>query len=279
MAADVDETIASLSQPGFFTPRRAPRDVVSEVGSAAFSSPLREPPVRRQRLNEEGESAPGTQHAALASQTERSLHIDAPQQASSLQSANGKWNCTFCQATVASRSYLVTHTRRDHEGDPSCLGPGMVAFLVGMSRWLCPLCYRSNRRCTALCDHRGSSRDDEIDGSSPEVPAVARLQYDLQDPDVAEVPLEPVADAVIQPVLPTLEEVFCRRVSLAKRVPLRSRPAWAEVLAEELARSVALNTVESWTRLLMLPKTILWLPKHKRGGRAAAQADFGQCNQ
>ena len=61
------------------TPRRGD----SQLSEALSSSPQREPPVQRQRLNEEGDSVPGSQDTQLAAATSRlSVSEEAPLAAS-----------------------------------------------------------------------------------------------------------------------------------------------------------------------------------------------------
>jgi hypothetical protein len=64
--------------------------------------------------------------------------------------------------------------------------------------------------------------------------------------------------------LPALSDVFSSFCPTVTYVPATHRQAWGEVLTFEL-RSVAFqNSVESWTRLFMLPKCVL--AASKRGG-------------
>lgn len=65
--------------------------------------------------------------------------------------------------------------------------------------------------------------------------------------------------------LPSLEEVFTTAIPTLHFIPLAHRQAWGRVLGQELSSVAYHNDVQSWTRLLMLPKCILALPK--RGGK------------
>jgi hypothetical protein len=65
--------------------------------------------------------------------------------------------------------------------------------------------------------------------------------------------------------LPTLDEIFSSFRPTLSFVPAAHRQAWARVLLLELDRVVLDNSLEAWTRLFMLPKCVLVVPK--RGGK------------
>ena len=73
--------------------------------------------------------------------------------------------------------------------------------------------------------------------------------------------------------LPSFASIMSRRVHVLKHVPKTCRLSWAQALTRALARASTYNTLEAWTELLMLPKTVLVAPgrrgrKHKH--KAAA---------
>ena len=68
-----------------------------------------------------------------------------------------------------------------------------------------------------------------------------------------------------QATLPCLEEMCCLRHPTIRFVPSRARPAFARALSSVLKEIVAVNSVDAWTKLLMLPKCVL--PTSKRGSR------------
>ena len=69
--------------------------------------------------------------------------------------------------------------------------------------------------------------------------------------------------------LPSLSEVMSCKVGVLKHVPKSCRHAWAQTLTRSVAKACAHNTVEAWTELIMLPKTVLLAPP--RGGKKHRQ--------
>ena len=65
--------------------------------------------------------------------------------------------------------------------------------------------------------------------------------------------------------LPSLEEIFTANVPTVSSVPTGCQQVWGTVLERELSRVVRENTVEAWSRLLMLPKCVL--VASRRGGK------------
>ena len=65
--------------------------------------------------------------------------------------------------------------------------------------------------------------------------------------------------------LPSLDEVFSTNRPTLTFVPTVHRQAWGRVLGKALKNVVSQKTVEAWTRLFMLPKCVLVVPK--RGGK------------
>src|SRR6185312_16402187 len=61
----------------------------------------------------------------------------------------------------------------------------------------------------------------------------------------------------IDEYLPDLLDVFAADVPTVSSVPTGCQQAWGTVLERELNRVSRENTVEAWTRLLMLPKCVL----------------------
>ena len=73
--------------------------------------------------------------------------------------------------------------------------------------------------------------------------------------------------------LPSLASIMSRRVPVLKHVPKSCRQAWAQALTRALARVCTYNTMEAWTELSMLPKTVLLAPPRtgkKRKNKTAA---------
>ena len=66
-------------------------------------------------------------------------------------------------------------------------------------------------------------------------------------------------------VLRSLEEVFSLKCATIRFIPNRAKHAFARALSSSLQRVVSENSLDSWLKLLMLPKCIL--PSAKRGGR------------
>ena len=84
--------------------------------------------------------------------------------------------------------------------------------------------------------------------AAPSVPPPAQLDLD-----------DPIG------FLPDIREVFAGFRPTLSFVPHAHRQAWGRVLCAALDDVIARNSIESWTRLLMLPKCVLTLPK--RAGR------------
>ena len=49
------------------------------------------------------------------------------------QGVDSKWECRFCISRVSPKSYLIAHTRRDHEGFSGCEDLSMVSYLADMT--------------------------------------------------------------------------------------------------------------------------------------------------
>ena len=67
-----------------------------------------------------------------------------------------------------------------------------------------------------------------------------------------------------QATLPCLQDICSLRHPTIRFVPSKARPAFARALSSVLKELVAENSVDTWTKLLMLPKCVL--PTSKRGG-------------
>ena len=72
--------------------------------------------------------------------------------------------------------------------------------------------------------------------------------------------------------LPNLADVVAAPARTLKHVPLAARAAWAQALTRALAAAAAYNSVDAWTELLMLAKTVLLAPLRagKKNRRTAA---------
>ena len=68
-----------------------------------------------------------------------------------------------------------------------------------------------------------------------------------------------------QATLPCLQDICSLRHPTIWFVPSKARPAFARALSYVLKEIVAENSVDAWTKLLMLPKCVL--PTSKPGGR------------
>ena len=73
-------------------------------------------------------------------------------------------------------------------------------------------------------------------------------------------------------LLPSLDEVFQLKLPTLRYIPSNARPAFARVLSAALHSVVHENTVEAWTKLLLLPKCCL--PSSKRKGRHSKLYDI-----
>ena len=184
----------------------------------------------------------------------------------SIQDPDGKFSCPFCPSRVSSKSYLARHTRRDHEGCTDFLGPEMVVYLHCMSRWMCGGCLRTSPNSKDHCDECLTDRCDcEIDGDATQVEPIA--------PAAADTPIQQdsqpqVMDTVVDELVCDLNTIFANEcTNLVEHIPVKCRVKWAAVLTEELDKVTSQNTVSAWTRMLMLSKSVLWIPRTSRGGR------------
>ena len=66
-------------------------------------------------------------------------------------------------------------------------------------------------------------------------------------------------------LLPSLEEIAQRRIKLRTRVPPELAEQWSRILSAALRDVAETRSEAAWVRLLMLPKSVLFLPQ--RGGR------------
>lgn len=57
--------------------------------------------------------------------------------------------------------------------------------------------------------------------------------------------------------LPSLQDVFTKKVSVLTRVPMQARNLWAQALTRYLSAAVAQHSVRAWTELMMLPESKL----------------------
>ena len=220
-------------------------------------------PSRRRQRHQRSRSRAGRP----ATREQRSLNPNETY--SCFPNPQGKWECLWCSSCVASKSYLITHTRRDHEGDELCQGPEMEAYLAGVGRWLCGRCFRTNKNTAFDCEHCEAGRDEAVDGSDPAGTAGPLLLDRAGEEDVTMG--EGSEDLQAAPTLPPLRDICQAKVTLVKRIPLAARSLWAEVLTAELDRAASSNNLESWSRLLMLPKCVLWIPRGARGGHSASK--------
>ena len=188
------------------------------------------------------------------------------------QDSSGRWQCRFCLNTVASRSYLIKNTRRDHEGYHECRGPIMATYLQGMSRWLCGCCFRSISNTKLTCDECQMVRDEcEFDGDDPliqQIPAVGSVG-DSNPVDQQDSSME--VESCLLGV--SLADVFSTDIKLLEHVPVKCRVRWATVLAAELELVASRNDMSAWTKFCMLTKCCLWVPPTSRGGKKARGKD------
>ena len=63
--------------------------------------------------------------------------------------------------------------------------------------------------------------------------------------------------------LPSLQDIFERRVPTMRHIPHRARNSVAQSLTRCLALVVVHNTTEAWQNLLMFPKSVLSMPAQK----------------
>ena len=77
--------------------------------------------------------------------------------------------------------------------------------------------------------------------------------------------LPPSQDEMKEEDLPDLDQIFSSSRPTLSYVPAAHRQAWGRVLTAELNQVCCDNSVEAWTRLFMLPKCVLAVPK--RGGK------------
>ena len=66
-------------------------------------------------------------------------------------------------------------------------------------------------------------------------------------------------------LLPSLEEIAQRRIKLRTRVPPELAEQWSRILSAALRDVAETRSEAAWVRLLILPKSVLFLPQ--RGGR------------
>ena len=85
----------------------------------------------------------------------------------------------------------------------------------------------------------------------------------LQNPSLSTVPRS-TPDAVSD-AIPSLSDVCELRCSTIRFIPTKAKPAFARALSSALRAVVSDNSVESGSKLFLLPKCVL--PSSKRGGR------------
>ena len=78
--------------------------------------------------------------------------------------------------------------------------------------------------------------------------------------------------SIQQATYPSIEEVLSCRCPTLKYIPKRARQHFGSVLVEVLKQVIFENSVEAWTRLLMLPKCVL--PSSKRKGKGKRMIPF-----
>ena len=165
------------------------------------------------------------------------------------QNAEGRWQCQFCLNYVASRDYLIRHTRRDHEGHAECRGTPMASYLNGMSRWLCGTCMRSHPQSKTRCDDCQCGREDcEVSGDDPG--AVRIVAIDVAPPPDVRMEAPPFQ-------LP-ISDIFAFNVLLLEHVPVKCLILWATILGHLLDIVASLNDYTSWAQLRMVTKCCLW---------------------
>ena len=99
--------------------------------------------------------------------------------------------------------------------------------------------------------------------SSHSLKCISSTSYVLASPGSQSYNLN--SSAALPPdVLPSLEEVFSLKCATIRFIPNRAKHAFARALSSSLQRVVSENSLDSWLKLLMLPKCIL--PSAKRGG-------------
>ena len=98
--------------------------------------------------------------------------------------------------------------------------------------------------------------------SSHSLKCISSTSYVLASPGSQSYNLN--SSAALPPdVLPPLEEVFSLICATIRFIPNRAKHAFARALSSSLQRVVSENSLDSWLKLLMLPKCTL--PSAKRG--------------
>ena len=151
-----------------------------------------------------------------------------------------------CQAILVAPSMWKFHLEGHIRG--SFCGSIPDAWLKEHNRFIC-------HQCSSLVSisHKQSHSKKCI--TSPSEPSVLPHAH-LSAPTVV-----PGQDSH---VLPTLSEICNLRCSTLRFIPNKAKPAFACILSAALRAVVAENSVESWTKLFMLPKCVL--PSSKRRG-------------
>src|SRR6185437_11658681 len=157
-------------------------------------------------------------------------------QSSSSAFVAGHFPCPVCDKTFGSAPLLIQHVHKHIDG--MLPGKPSLSAFVDIGYTACCYCHHLYRR---VAQHE---------------PSCAKK---LSQP-----PPDPALD-VEDSSLPTLDEIFSSFRPTLSFVPAAHRQAWARVLLLELDRVALDNSLEAWTRLFMLPKCVLVVPK--RGGK------------
>ena len=149
-----------------------------------------------------------------------------------------------CNEHIAPTMWLI-HMTNHAKG----VLPGAVptSWLREQSRYICP-------NCSSLVANSHSV------SHSRKCPSVASCSQ-TQSHDIKVVP----CSISHQATLPCLQDICSLRYPTIRFVPSKARPAFARALSSVLKEILAENSVDAWTKLLMLPKCVL--PTTKRGGR------------
>jgi hypothetical protein len=147
----------------------------------------------------------------------------------------GHFPCPVCNKTFDSAPHLIQHVHKHIDG--MLPGKPSLSAFADINYIACRFCHHF---------FRGVSQHERF--------CAKKLSQPPPDPDLME-----------DLPLPSLDEICSSYRPTLSFVPAAHRQAWARVLFLELDRVALDNSLEAWTRLFMLPKCVLIVPK--RGGR------------
>lgn len=187
-------------------------------------------------------------------------------------------NSRFTQSSLSSlpspSSASASSLGSSPSSAPTASSSSSSAFVAG--RFPCPICSKTFDSAPQLIQHVHKHIDGMLPGK-PSVSAFADIGYSAcrfcrhlfkrvgqHEPYCAKKLSQPppAPDSVGENLpLPSLDEIFSSYRPTLSFVPAAHRQAWARVLFLELDRVAIDNSSEAWTRLFMLPKCVLVVPK------------------